>query len=224
MSWGAVAIGVGSVAAAGIGYLSADKAAEAQEEMTEKSIAEQRRQFNEIRELLSPYVQAGDTALSQQLALIGLGGDEAQQKAIQQIEQSPQFEFMTRQGEEAILQSASATGGLRGGNVQGALAQYRPQVLSSLIENRYNQLGGLVNIGQSSAAGVGAAGQQTSGAISNLMQQQGAIQAGSALAKGQYIGQGIGGLSQAFGEYRANQPKQPVSQSSYGPYRSGYQF
>ena len=50
---------------------------------------------------------------------------------------------MVRQGEEAILQGASATGGLRGGNVQAALAQFRPAMLNRFVQQQYERLGGL---------------------------------------------------------------------------------
>ena len=58
-------------------------------------------------------------------------------------------------------------------------------MLSSAIESQFNKLGGITNVGQASAAGVGAAGQQTGANIANLYGQQGAAQAGSALAEGQ---------------------------------------
>lgn len=178
---------------------SASKAASAQTQSAEAGIEEQRRQFDAVRELLRPYVETGGTALSQQAALIGVGGEEAQRSAIQAIEQGPEFQALTRQGEEAILQQAAATGGLRGGNVQGALAQFRPQVLSSLIEQQYGRLGGLAQMGQASAAGVGSAGMQTGTNVSNLLQQQGAAQAGGALAQGQAWGNVLGGIGQYGG-------------------------
>jgi hypothetical protein len=106
---------------------------------------------------------------------------------------------LTRQGEEAILQQASATGGLRGGNTQGALAQFRPQVLSSLINQQYGRLGGLTSMGQNAAVGVGNAGMQTGQNISGLYGQQGAAAAGSALAQGQAFGNVMGGISQYAG-------------------------
>lgn len=224
MSW--VAVGVTSVGIAYSEYKSGqvssaqDKALGAQERATRASIEEQRRQFDEVRELLSPYVEAGDTALSQQLSLIGLGGEEEQRQAIEQLEASPQFEALTRQGEEAILQGASATGGLRGGNTQAALAQYRPQVLSGLIESQYNKLGGLANVGQSSAAGVGAAGQQTGSAISNLLQQQGASQASAAIAQGQTQANRYDPVIQGLSMLASNYRPQPTAQ----PYSSNYQF
>lgn len=181
MSWVATAVVGGSVLSGVITGNAqkgaAEEASAAQLAASEQQIEEQQRQFDEIQGLLQPFVQAGQSAIGAQEALVGLSGPEAQQQAIQQLEQSPQFEALTRQGEEAILQRASATGGLRGGNVQGALAQFRPGLLSNLIEQQFGRLGGLTGVGQASAAGVGAAGQQTAGAISNILGQQGNIEA-----------------------------------------------
>jgi hypothetical protein len=146
-------------------------------------VEEQRRQFDEMQRLLSPYVQAGQPALAGMQNLIGLGGAEAQQQAISGIEQSPLLQALTRQGEEAILQRASATGGLRGGNVQAALAQFRPQMLQQALEQQYSRLGGLTSLGQQSAARVGTAGMDTGQAIAGLFGQQGAAQAGGALGR-----------------------------------------
>jgi len=148
-------------------------------------IEESQRQFDAIQELLKPYSQAGVGALGQQQALIGLSGADEQQRAIDALSSSPQMAALTTQGENAILQNESATGGLRGGNVQAALAQFRPQLLSQLIQQQYSNLGGLVSVGQNAAAGVGNAGQNSSNQIINALGQQGAAQAGAALAQGQ---------------------------------------
>lgn len=83
--------------------------------------------------------------------LAGVNGREGQQAAINMIENSPAFEAMVKQGENAILQNAAATGGLRGGNTQYALAQFRPQILSGLMDKQYNQLSGMANQGMSAA-------------------------------------------------------------------------
>jgi len=111
-------------------------------------------------------------------------GPEAQRAAISAIEQGPAFQALTEQGENALLQRASATGGLRGGNVQAALAQFRPQILSQLIEQQYGQLGGLAKFGQASAAGTGAAAQETGSNIASLLAAQGAATAGGQMAAG----------------------------------------
>lgn len=199
MSFVAAAV-VGSAVVGGVlQSKAAGKAADAQSASAAAGIDEQRRQFDQVRELLKPYVDAGTGALQGQLDLAGLGGAEAQQAAIQAIESSPEFAAITQQGENAMLQNASATGGLRGGNTQAALAQFRPQVLSGLIDKQYGRLGGLAGMGQASAAGVGAAGMQTGTNVSNLLQQQGAAQAGGALAQGQAIGNVFGQIGQFAG-------------------------
>lgn len=163
---------------------AATQAAGAMDHSAELGIDEERRQFDAVQKLLSPFVTAGTGALTGQQDLLGLNGANAQQAAIQALQTSPQFGALAQQGEDAILANASATGGLRGGNVQGALAQFRPQLLSQLIEQQYQRLGGLTQMGQASAAGVGSAGMQTGNAITQLLGQQGSAAAGAALAGG----------------------------------------
>ena len=175
-------------------------AAAAQTAAAEMGIAEQRRQFDAVQALLRPYVEAGTSALGQQLALAGVAGPEAQQAAIAALEQGPEFQALTRQGEEAILQRAAATGGLRGGNVQASLAEFRPQVLASLIEQQYGRLGGLTATGQASAAGQATAAQTMGSNITNLLQQQGAAAAGSALARGQATANMWGDITGTIGQ------------------------
>ena len=208
--WVAAAI-VGSTVVSGvIQSNAAKKAAGQQAASAQQGIDEQRRQFDALQVLMKPYVGTGTTALGQQAALIGVSGPEEQQKAINALQQGPEFNALVQQGEQGILQSAAATGGLRGGNVQGALAQFRPQVLSSLIEQQYNRLGGLSTMGQNAAAGVGSAGMQTGTNISNLLAQQGAAQAGGTLAAGAAWGNTIGSIGGALGRGMAYKGYQPL--------------
>ena len=185
---------IGGITGAKQAGKAAESAGRTQAAAAEKGIAEQRRQFDALIELMAPYVGAGAGALGQQEALIGLQGAEAQQQAIGGFEQSPIFQAMTRQGEEAILQQASATGGLRGGNVQAALSQFRPQVLNALIEQQYNRLGGLSTLGQASAAGQASQGMASASNIANLLANQGAAIAGGQMARGGVTRQAFGDL------------------------------
>jgi hypothetical protein len=168
---------------------AAGSAADIQSGAAQAGIEEQRRQFDALQALLKPYTEAGLPALEAQQAFIGLRGPEAERAAIERISGSERFQELTRQGEEALLQRASATGGLRGGNVQAALAQFRPQVLNQLIEEQYGRLGGMTTLGQRSAAGVGAAGMESGTNVANLLAQQGAAQAGGEIGQARAYGQ-----------------------------------
>lgn len=179
---------------------AANTAASAQIDASEKSVEEQRRQFDALQKLLKPYADAGLSGLTGQQDLLGINGTAAQQAAINNINNSSEMQTYLQQGENAILQNASATGGLRGGNTQAALAQFRPQLLNQLINQRYQNLAGMTALGQNAAAGTGNAGMQTASNISNLYQQTGAAQAGAALAQGQASANMWNGVTGAIGQ------------------------
>lgn len=205
MSWIAVAV-VGSNLIGGMMSSSAQSnaantAAGAQTQAAQLGVDENRRQFQQVQALLSPFVNAGTSALGQQKNLLGLNGAGPQQAMIDQLQTMPAFTSALKLGENSILANASATGGLRGGNVQAALAQYSPQLLAQAINDQYNRLGGIVSLGQNAAAGVGNAGMATGSNISNLLQQSGAAQAGAALAGGRAQAGFYNQLGGALGTY-----------------------
>lgn len=165
------------------GQTAAKEATNAATAAAQNGIDAQMQMFNAMQGNLSPYMEAGTNALSQQQALSGALGPEAQQAAYDAIQVSPAYTSALAAGENSILQNASATGGLRGGNTQSAMAQFAPQLLSSAISNQYNQLGGLSQLGQASAAGVGSAGLSTGQGISNSYSNMGDAQAAGAMAQ-----------------------------------------
>lgn len=200
-----------AVVAGGVGLYSANKsskaqssaanqASQAQSEGDRLAIEEQKRQFDAIQKLLAPYNQAGTQGLSAQQDLLGLNGAGQQTAAYDAIANSPAMEAYAQQGENALLQNASATGGLRGGNTQGALAQYRPQLLNQMINQQYANLGGMASIGQNAAAQTGNAGMQTGMNVSNLLQNTGSANAAAAMAQGQASANKWGAISNMFGQ------------------------
>ncbi len=209
MTWGFVGAAaitvVGGAITANQSRQAAAGATNAQVAGAQAGVDEQRYQFDEIKKLLAPYVAAGNVSLSAQQDLLGTNGPEAQKKAMDAIQGSQQFQALSQQGENAILQNASATGGLRGGNTQGALAQFRPQLLSQLIDQQYQRLGGITQMGQAAAAGQASAGMQTGTNVANLFGNIGSAQASGALAEGrannQFVNSTFGALSTAFGGY-----------------------
>jgi hypothetical protein len=79
------------------------------------------------------------------------------------------------------------------------LAQFRPALLNQAIEQQYGRLGGMTQLGQRSAAGVGAAGMETGSNVSNLLAQQGAARAGGELGQAKAYGQLLNIPAQAAG-------------------------
>jgi len=150
--------------------------------------------------LLQPYTSTGANAQVQLAALSGANGSAAQSQAINDLKNSPNFQALQAQAEDALLQNASATGGLRGGNTQRALATLAPSMLNDLINQQVSRLSALSSSGQSAAT---QAGQfQTAGGaqIGNLQASSGS-QAGQMLAgAGSQAGQ-----MQALGGYQTGQ-------------------
>ena len=207
---------VGGIYAANKQAGAAKDAAAAQSASADAGIAEQQRQFDAIQALLAPFVSQGTNAFQQQGNIVGVNGAAPQAAAISALENSPEMQAYMQQGENAILQNASATGGLRGGNTQAALAQFRPNLLAAMIGQQYNRLGGIAGAGQNAATMQGAAGQNSANAISLLLQQQGAAQAGGYIGAGAaQAGYGnalLGGL----GTWRGLGGGTPITPSSVG--------
>lgn len=201
-----------------------------QRAIANQQIGEVRRQFSEVQRVLAPFITAGNQALGPlqqyqqtgldalqgQRGLIGLNGSDAQRLAIEGLANSPEMAAYIDQGENAILQTASATGGLRGGNTQGALAQFRPQLLNSMISQQYDRLGGLAGLGantssmlyqtgQSAAAGQANAGMQVAGQIGSALSgySQGVGQAYQGFANSS--AQNSAGMADAYNQYYNNQ-------------------
>lgn len=181
------------------------KAAAQQAAAAQKGIDTVQGNFDYIKGLLTPYSNVGTNAVAEQGNLIGANGDAAQQAAIDELQNSPIFQTLKDQGETSILQNASATGGLRGGNTQVALSQFSPNLLNQLIQQQFGNLGSLTNTGLGAAGGLASAGTGTANTIAQLFQQQGAAQAGGTIAKGNQssdLVSGIGkvaGIAAAFG-------------------------
>lgn len=181
--WGLLAGAAGGLLGGFLKSKGEQRAAGIQAAAAQQGIGENRAQLDYFKSLMDPYSQGGLQAFQAQQNLLGLGGQGSQQAAIDQIQNNPQFMAMAQQGENSLLQNASATGGLRGGNIQGALAQFRPSMLNQLIQQQYSNLGGLSSAGFTVNSQLGQAGLKTAGNISNLLQNKGAAQAGGKLSQ-----------------------------------------
>lgn len=192
-------LGLASFVGDALNRSAARKQAEAQAAAQAENIELMNQRYAEMQQMLQPYTTAGAQALQQQQALTGALGPEAQQRAVSGIADSPELQALIGQGEEALLQRASATGGLRGGNIQGALAQYRPQMVNQAIQQRYQQLGGLASMGSAAASGLGAAGLGAGQTVGQMNLSQAGL--GATSPWGDLGGSLLTGLGSGLGAY-----------------------
>jgi hypothetical protein len=162
----------------------------------------QRQGITDAQNMLSPYSNAGQNAIGAQADLMGANGPEAQAAAVNQIQNNPMFQSMLQQGETSMLQNAAATGGLRGGNTQAALAQFAPQMLNQQIQQRFQNLGGIAGMGlagtqQSAALAQDLGNVNASNAMANYNLQRGFI--GDAAGFGMNIASMVAGMPPMFG-------------------------
>lgn len=189
---------IGSVLGAKDNKKAIGKATDAQVAMQQAAIDEHRRQYDTSRSDFMPWLETGTDALGSMGDLLGLNGPEAAARAIAALKASPMFTSLFRTGEEAILQSASATGGLRGGNTQGALYEHGEDTLARLIERQLASLGGISGAGVGAAGSLGTLGSNMAGAIGTSLGNIGAAQAGGILGKQQVNNQLVQTIQNIF--------------------------
>lgn len=191
MSWGAVIAGGAALVGGAMSSSASKKAAKSQADSADKASQIQQENFEQTREDLMPYKQAGDTSLSQLMGQMGADGyfNQTYKGDEFKFQADPSYAFRQQQGQDAIQSSAAAQGGLLSGSTLKALTQYNSNLASQEYGNafnrwqstdnnnyerfnadqinRYNRLSNLVGIGQNAAAQVGNAGAQTSQAVAN---------------------------------------------------------
>ena len=173
--------------------ITGKSAAKASEEAAGVSSAAQQQALDYLKETEKLPMEMRDKALGALSGLYGLQGPKAQEfvSAVlgKYAEQSPIYSSIKagqKAGEESILRQAGATGGLRSGNVNAALADYNTQLEAQARQQAYQQLlsglqgfagyGGNTNaiantisgIGQTQAAGITGAAQAQQQGVANL--------------------------------------------------------
>lgn len=195
---------------------ASSSAAGVQSDAARQAMIQNQKNFDYIAKLFEPYRNTGGQALTGQGDILGLNGNNAQQKILDNIQQSPIFQGLMKQGENSILQNASATGGLRGGNTQLALSQFSPNLLNTLLQQRLQGFQGLTNAGLSSIGSLAGASQNLANNNSQLIQDQGAYRAGAIQAQGTNQAGLLGGLGKIVGGIGGN-PFERFQFSNYAP-------
>lgn len=141
-------------------------------------IDEQRRQFDLTRTDYAPWMDAGKLAIGQLGDFLGLNGADKTQAAIDAMKASPMYESLYRNGEEALLANASATGGMRGGNMVRGLADFGADTLSDVIDAQIGRLGAVSGSGATMTGNLGSLGQVNAANIAQGLMGIGQARAG----------------------------------------------
>lgn len=131
-----------------------------------------------------PYTQAGTAAIGGLGNLIGTNGTEDQAAALSELKDSPLYSSLFSNGREALLQNASATGGLRGGNFERASMDFGADTLASVYESATAKLRDLAGLGIGAQGTVTQAGSNVANNVTDLQGNIGTAQANNYLAKG----------------------------------------
>lgn len=147
-------------------------------------LGETRRQFDLTRGDFASEQQLGEDGITGFRGLVGLDGMEAQQAQIDALRQSPLYQSLFNNGRDTILASASATGGLRGGNVQDGLSRFGADTLSSVIQQQLGNYASTIGIGMGSDQAIGNFGAMATESMNNSRNMGAGARAQGALYRG----------------------------------------
>jgi hypothetical protein len=195
---GAAVVGAGATAYAGSEAAGATTAA------SNASIAEQQSALQQQATLSKPYRDVGTAAIGQYENLLGIGPNANAGTIQQALAQTPGYQFTQSQGEQGILNAASAAGGVSG-NTLTALDRYNTGLADNTYQNALSNAQGAVGIGQAAAAGQAANIGQAAGTISSTLNNQGTNLANIDIGTAAGISKAIGGGANNYVELSALQ-------------------
>lgn len=201
---------IGAITGSNSQAKAAKSAANQQYQASKEATQVQKDMYDQTRKDLSPYAQAGGTALSQLMGGMGPNGQFMQEYSGQDIYDDPSYQFRLQQGQDSIQSGAAAQGGLLSGATQKALLNYGQDAASQEYgnaynrfnadqTNQYNRLSNLVGLGQNAAAQQGNAGMQTAQAVANNTMAGANAQAAGTIAAGNRTANNFSSLLGAAG-------------------------
>lgn len=131
-----------------------------------------------------PYTQAGVAAIGDYGDLLGTNGADAQAAGIEALKGSPLYTSLFNNGREAMLQNASATGGLSGGDLQRASMDFGADTLAQVYGNQLTNLYGLAGLGLGATGQVAQFGANNADNVTSLIGNIGQAKAANYLTKG----------------------------------------
>lgn len=196
---------VGAAVVGGVATsVAGSSAASATNNATNASVAEQNNALNQQATLSAPYRGVGTAAIGQYENLLGIGPNANAATIGQALQNTPGYQFTQQQGEQGILNAASAAGGVSG-NTLTALDQYNTGLADQTYQNALSNSQQAVGLGQAAAAGQAANIGQAAGTISNAYTNQGNNIANIDIGEAAGISKAIGSGANNYAEYSALQ-------------------
>lgn len=202
--------GAAMLGGAALSSSAAKSAANTQASAANRAADVQMEMYNRTRADLRPFMEGGAQGFNALMAnLDRLTAPIVMDQAT--LEQTPGYQFALKQGLRAVQNSATARGlGNSGAAMKGAAdyatglasGTYQQQFNNAMLnqQNAFNRLMGVTQIGQSSAAGVGAQGTQTAANVGNALMGGANAQAAAGIAGANAFNtalSGLGGMSMA---------------------------
>ena len=217
-----VAVVGSTIASSAMQANAASKAAKAQTKGAQASIAEEARQYDQSREDLAPWREAGGEALDR---LRDLSRGDYSYFAM-----SPDYQFRLREGEKAMNRAQAARGNFLSGAGMKELARYGSNIAAGEFGDWWNRQAGLANVGQTATNQTGVLGANAASNIGNSYMAAGNARANAAINQGNAWGGAINDLSSNYllNSYLNGQQTTGLSptqqQFLYNPagYASGY--
>lgn len=229
----AAAVAGAGLAGAALSSDASRHAANTQADAANRASDLQMQQFQQMQGNLQPYMQLGSSTIPQLQQL--LGGDRLNtpfsfNPTMEQLEQTPGYQFTQQQGNKALDNAMAAKGlSLSGAQLKGLDAyntglasQTFQQQYQNALQNfntnygqaadQYNRMSGLVGLGQNAAAGVGNAGLQTASSIGNNITSGANAQAAGRMGSANALS---GGLSSLGGAGMLYSMLNPTGQNPY---------
>lgn len=205
---------VAAIAGAAISSSGAQSAAKTQANAANQASATQLSMFNQTRQSLQPFIGAGTSALSQLAQIFGFAGPGGSggaggynpAAALDQLTQTPGYQFGLKQGNTALNQSAAAQGlDLSGGQLQAEQEFGQNYATQQAYAPYITELNNLTNLGENAAAGTGQLSGQAASGIASTQLAGGAATAAGQVQAGNTLGQAttqlLSGLGSSYGSF-----------------------
>ena len=235
LALGALAGAGGGIASSVIGSKASNKAATQQAAGQQAGIDETRRQFDVSQANSQPFVEAGqqsigslmDALKSGKFGLGSAGAAPADFKAptLEEVQQTPGYQFAAQQGSKGILQASAAGGGGISGGTSKALQGYQTQLANTTYgdafsramqayqsqlagygtrlaanQQEFGQMFAPAQLGAGATANLNQIGGNASSTIAQLMAGIGSSRAAGTMGGAASIANGVGGATNSISQ------------------------